>query len=261
MRRPDYPPRHKWDGVIIKDSTVRDAYYQNVLEDNSIAPHREYYYGIFPYHVSLDDVSNQIKHYRYTKVIKVVTGEAETVQVLLKTSEAIVTDLVRDLINIRNSTTNPAWIVGDRDGTSPEWTDTLNNSSDPEIFCTLRNPFGKGEATKMYVDVEGVATRNAYATTHASIYCALTKVNIKDYSFSDCWDIYNNNSWVKYMFLDAPARTGLTRQRFEIPLDDVEGNFYISFEMSGLWGKYDDYHGGAIIREISFDAPVIVKGG
>lgn len=71
VRNDDHAPLHRWDGTLIEDSTTRDEYSVNALVDNTVEDGKTYYYGIFPYHVALDDVSNPIKHYRYTKTLSI----------------------------------------------------------------------------------------------------------------------------------------------------------------------------------------------
>lgn len=71
VRKENVPPKHRWDGDLIADSTVRDAYKNTALADNTTSPGKLYYYGIFPYHIALDDTLNPIKHYRYTKTVPV----------------------------------------------------------------------------------------------------------------------------------------------------------------------------------------------
>lgn len=73
VRKEGSPPRHRWDGTLIVDSTTRDEYSVDALVDDTVEEDKTYYYGIFPYHVALDDANNPIKHYRYTKVVKIVT--------------------------------------------------------------------------------------------------------------------------------------------------------------------------------------------
>ena len=71
VRTENNPPRHIWDGTIVVDSTTRDEYKEEWLEDN-VELNKHYYYGIFPYHLS--SVDNRY-HYRFTKVISVDTTE------------------------------------------------------------------------------------------------------------------------------------------------------------------------------------------
>ena len=73
VRKENGIPRHIWDGTIITTSTTRDAYKTTALIDSTVDTDKDYYYGIFPYHVYLDDSSHPIKHYRYTKVVKLNT--------------------------------------------------------------------------------------------------------------------------------------------------------------------------------------------
>lgn len=74
VRKEGSAPKHRWDGTLITDSTTKDAYSSSALVDSTAEVDKTYYYGIFPYHVWLDDANNPIKHYRYTKVVKVGTG-------------------------------------------------------------------------------------------------------------------------------------------------------------------------------------------
>lgn len=247
VRKKDSAPIHKWDGVLITDSTTRDQYANAALVDGNIAPHRTYFYGIFPYHVALDDLDNPIKHYRYTKAVKIETGDAETIQTLLNTSESFVSDLFDNLHDWGDTIYTPPWEIA----TTGEYINTLVREGwGNESFCCLDSAFSKGEATKMYVDIEGIAHTNPYHLGNAKIYGSFVKS--KPNGYGDCWGYFNNNSWKTTAFADLPPRSSLARTRFEVPLDDVNGNFYIMFESTGFQA--------AIIREISFDAPIIVKG-
>lgn len=77
VRSEGNPPLHRFDGdyggTVLVDSTTRDAYKVNAYVDSSIQGNKRYYYGIFPYHVAIDDANLPIKHYRFTKVISVDT--------------------------------------------------------------------------------------------------------------------------------------------------------------------------------------------
>ena len=73
VRKEGSAPRHIWDGTIIETSTTRDEYKTTALIDDTIDEDKDYVYGIFPYHVHLDDADHPIKHYRYTKTVKVNT--------------------------------------------------------------------------------------------------------------------------------------------------------------------------------------------
>ncbi|MBO4520696.1 MAG: hypothetical protein J5787_05765 [Alphaproteobacteria bacterium] len=251
VRKPDAAPKHRWDGVIVKDSTTRNQYASVALQDSTILPNKTYFYGIFPYHIGLDDLDNPIKHYRYTKVVKVQTGEAETVQVLLKTSEELVTDLIQDLIYFTGESWTPKWKIGDTGTLHPELDYTLNVNTGTASLCFLNNPFGKSEATKMYIDIE-CANSSVYGMA-PRLACGIAKR--KGTSESDSWYVIYNDAWTTYQFVhDVPAGSGgFPRTRIEISLDAVEGDFYIGFAAQNI---HD-----VIIREVSFDAPVIVKGG
>lgn len=75
VRKEGSAPKHRWDGTLIVESTTRDEYSVTAFEDDTIEGGKTYYYGIFPYHVALDDANNPIKHYRFTKSISVTVGK------------------------------------------------------------------------------------------------------------------------------------------------------------------------------------------
>ena len=67
VRKEGSAPLHRWDGVLIVDSTTRDDYASAALIDNTIDINKSYYYGIFPYDTKGD--------YRFTKVVGVNAEE------------------------------------------------------------------------------------------------------------------------------------------------------------------------------------------
>lgn len=74
VRKEGSEPWYPWDdSTILVDSTTRDQYSETAFEDTTIEYDKQYYYGIFPYHIALDDAEHPIKHYRFTKVIRVNT--------------------------------------------------------------------------------------------------------------------------------------------------------------------------------------------
>jgi len=74
VRSESKPPVHPWDDCeILVTSTTRDEYSETPFVDNTIEENKKYYYGIFPYHIALDDADHPIKYYRFTKVISVNT--------------------------------------------------------------------------------------------------------------------------------------------------------------------------------------------
>ena len=74
VRSENRPPVHPWDDCeILVNSTTRDEYSETPFVDNTIEENKKYYYGIFPYHIALDDADHPIKYYRFTKVISVNT--------------------------------------------------------------------------------------------------------------------------------------------------------------------------------------------
>jgi len=67
-------PVHPWDDCeILVRSTTRDEYSVTPYIDDTIEPNKKYYYGIFPYHIALDDEDHPIRYYRFTKVMSVNT--------------------------------------------------------------------------------------------------------------------------------------------------------------------------------------------
>lgn len=66
-------PYHRWDGTVLVNSTTRDEYSEEPFIDDTVEENKKYYYGIFPYHVHLDDADHPIKYYRFTKVVSVNT--------------------------------------------------------------------------------------------------------------------------------------------------------------------------------------------
>lgn len=76
VRKESSAPLHRWDGVLIADSTTRDAYKDTALIDDTIELNKVYYYGIFPYYTAIQDAEHPIKYYRFTKVVRVSTGKS-----------------------------------------------------------------------------------------------------------------------------------------------------------------------------------------
>ena len=101
VRNENGAPLHPWDGTIINTSTTRDEYKNDwFIDDNNIQRGGLYFYGIFPYHIALDDNDHPIKYYRWTKVVSVNTG--------LDLQPAIITDLEVDGVNVTVSFEIPA---------------------------------------------------------------------------------------------------------------------------------------------------------
>lgn len=93
VRNENGAPLHPWDGTIINDSTTRDEYKNDwFIDNNNIQRGGLYFYGIFPYHIALDDNDHPIKYYRWTKVVSVNTG--------LDLQPAIITNLEVDGVNV-----------------------------------------------------------------------------------------------------------------------------------------------------------------
>lgn len=66
-------PYHRWDGTVLVNSTTRDEYSEEPFIDDTVEENKKYYYGIFPYHIHLDDADHPIRYYRFTKVVSVNT--------------------------------------------------------------------------------------------------------------------------------------------------------------------------------------------
>ena len=66
VRSENGSPLHRWDGVVIVDSTTRDEYKNDWLVDDTVEQGTMYYYAIMPYDTKGD--------YRYTKVVQISAG-------------------------------------------------------------------------------------------------------------------------------------------------------------------------------------------
>lgn len=77
VRKEGSAPKNVWDGTIVVDSTTKNAYSSTALADNNVNFDTTYYYGIFPYHVVVNDANHPIKHYRFTKVVSITTPTLE----------------------------------------------------------------------------------------------------------------------------------------------------------------------------------------
>ena len=74
VRKEDEPPKHRWDGVEIVDSSTRDEYETDPYIDEEIELNKIYYYGFFPYYYAYNKDGHAINFYRFTKSIKVDTS-------------------------------------------------------------------------------------------------------------------------------------------------------------------------------------------
>ena len=76
VRKEGSPPRHRWDGDVLVDSTTRDEYSETpFIDNNNVEINKKYYYGIFPYYTADNIDGHDIKHYRFTKSVLVETTE------------------------------------------------------------------------------------------------------------------------------------------------------------------------------------------
>ena len=76
IRKEENPPKHRWEGVIkIVNSTTRDAYKNEAYVDTTALTNKIYYYGFYPYFTEIDDSGHKIRHYTWTKLVKVSTDE------------------------------------------------------------------------------------------------------------------------------------------------------------------------------------------
>lgn len=80
VRKEESAPIHQWGvdneeygGDLLVTSTTRDEYSQTAFIDATIEPNKRYYYAIMPGSLYLDDETNPIYHYNWTKVISVDT--------------------------------------------------------------------------------------------------------------------------------------------------------------------------------------------
>jgi len=161
VRKEGSAPRHRWDGTLITDSTTRDQYASTALVDNSVEEGKGYYYGIFPYHVWLDDANNPIKHYRYTKVVGVEIKE-EYKSWLLNSY------YVSNTISTFNSVIdNPGGIPTVVAPTGSEF--VINNSNiltTNSIFTmgtmwyVATTPLKRGQANKLFIELETNSINN-----------------------------------------------------------------------------------------------------
>jgi len=74
IRKEDSAPLNRWDGTLIVKSTTRDQYEVSAYVDDTIELNKKYYYAIMPYYIGLDDSSNSIGVYTWTKVVSVNTA-------------------------------------------------------------------------------------------------------------------------------------------------------------------------------------------
>lgn len=114
VRKEGSAPRHKWDGVLIEDSTTRNAHASSALIDATFEEFKTYYYGIFPYDTKGD--------YRFTKSVLVVTG-TPLVPVPLFENGAFVPGAMADGFSLTNRKANiPSSLGGSTDiSTLSEW--------------------------------------------------------------------------------------------------------------------------------------------
>ena len=74
IRKEGSAPKHRWDGVTkVKQSTTRDEFKDDAFIDTGVEPNKVYYYGFYPYFTQLDDDDLKIRHYTWTKIVKVTT--------------------------------------------------------------------------------------------------------------------------------------------------------------------------------------------
>ena len=76
IRKEGTPPKYRWDGVTkVKNSTTRDAYKTDAFVDTNVTANKTYYYGFYPYFTEIDSSGTKIRHYTWTKIVKVSTDE------------------------------------------------------------------------------------------------------------------------------------------------------------------------------------------
>ena len=80
VRKEGSAPIHQWGvdneeygGDLLVTSTTRDEFSETPFIDDTIEPNKRYYYAIMPASLYLDDETNPIYHYNWTKVFSVDT--------------------------------------------------------------------------------------------------------------------------------------------------------------------------------------------
>jgi len=234
VRKEDSAPLHRWDGTLIIDSTTRDEYAETPLVDDTIEAGKQYYYGIFPYHIYLQHASHPIKHYRYTKVVSIDFARMQQLTKLLNTSEEYVNSLMLDKEDYADYNTN-SWSITDY---------TLQKiGKNYTHFYLLKSKFEKAFATKLIVDVECSGVFGDTSTCIVSFYHTLPT------SYSECWNDVGEKLIWRYGIVDR-SDTSYGRHVVEIPLDLVNVPFFISFETADISNTY--------FRRIEFDNDVSV---
>lgn len=119
VRNDNGAPLHPWDGTLIIDSTTRDAYQNDWLVDNNdIMRGNTYYYGIFPYHIGLNDSNHPIKHYRWTKTISIITGaDLQPAKIKEIVVNAVNVTIRYTIPTLRNGSYTSITLVGKKNGT------------------------------------------------------------------------------------------------------------------------------------------------
>jgi hypothetical protein len=145
-------------GTVLVDNTVRDTYKTNAYVDDTVEPNKKYYYGIFPYHVALDDADHPIKHYRFTKVFSVNTEENITAPSIIyavcdEGTDVVITYLLPVLTD---STYSYVKLAYKKDGIPKSLTDAdgvidiTNNPIEPMLHSGQYTVTGLDELTEYY---------------------------------------------------------------------------------------------------------------
>lgn len=236
VRKEGSAPLHKWDGTIIKDSTIRDEYASTALVDNAIDTDKTYYYGIFPYHIYLDDANNTIKHYRYTKSIRVTTELQPVPYYLINEDTSYVSDVMTDY-----------GIVHDVGNVWEFYNSTLRkvNQAGTCVYCNNQQ-LKRKDATRLYVDIEATGAGSG-SNLIIVIYSKLPRhANIR-----------NESSGVVKIEKSLVSTPGTTfpRGTVEIPLYglDSEETFHVGFITADI--------GMTTIHKVWFDNQIEVVDG
>jgi hypothetical protein len=162
VRKEGSSPLHRFGGdfggTVLVDNTVRDTYKTNAYVDNTVEPNKKYYYGIFPYHVALDDADHPIKHYRFTKVFSVNTEENITAPSIIyavcdEGTDVVITYLLPVLTD---STYSYVKLAYKKDGIPKSLTDAdglidiTNNPIEPMLHSGQYTVTGLDELTEYY---------------------------------------------------------------------------------------------------------------
>ena len=254
VRKEGSAPLHRWDGVLIVDSTTRDDYASAALIDNTIDINKSYYYGIFPYDTKGD--------YRYTKVVGVNVSETPLDQPEISSLSVNGSDVkVTYIIPIIEGSYTSLVLVAKKDDEPASKTDgiavNITANSTAYTFQYLNK-----ESTyyfKIFAEVgaKSVASDEAHTTT--GYLTKLVETEIRD---GDMYNTVNGSRWQTqgsptitydsatqsmrayiqgtndmYFGIGGRNRTKLETLNAEIEINVPNDSIYyqLSFEVLSLW--------------------------